>query len=378
MSTATDRPAGLPAAQPRAQLIERYLPREHLTGGQLPKYTDLGLLIISIAVCMAVTALFGSFSLIGSVALGVVVFLVAIWVLAQNVEGTRRATNRLFRYLITGAFVLAVLPLAALMSQVIARGLARLDAGYFTQTMRNVVGPGGGAAHAIVGTLIVTGLATLFSVPVGLFTAIYLVEYGRGLPKQIITFLVDVMTGIPSIVAGLFAYALLSTLFGPSKSGLAGAIALSVLMIPYVVRSSEEIIRLVPDRLREASYALGVTRWRTIVKVVLPTAISGIVSGIILAIARIIGETAPLLVTMGFTDGMVTNPLPFSPGAENPVNPMATLPVFVYYQYSRPLRDQQPYFDRAWTGALVLVMIVMVLNLAGRVVAKRFAPKINR
>ena len=164
-----------------------------------------------------------------------------------------------------------------------------------------------------------------------------------------------------------------STVIGPSKSGLAGAVALTVLMVPYGVRNSDEIIRLVPNSLREASYALGVTRWRTIVKVVLPTSISGIVSGVILAIARIIGETAPLLVTMGFTDSMNTNALP-----TGSMNPMTALPVFVYYEYTRPGRPQQAYFDRAWTGALVLVLIVMILNIIGRYVAKRFAPKINR
>ena len=386
MSLDTTPAATVPADEHRADEVVqaeqaasgRYMPLQHLTAGQLPKFTDLGLLVIMVAVSAAVTALFGNFSLVGSLVLGGALFIVGIFGLANSVEGTRRAVDRVLRYLITGAFLLALVPLVSLLFEVISKGIARLDGAYFTQDMHNVVGAGGGAAHAIMGTLIVTGLATLFSVPVGLFTAIYLVEYGKGWPKRIITFLVDVMTGIPSIVAGLFAYALLSTLLGPSKSGLAGSIALSVLMIPYVVRNSEEIIRLVPNSLREASYALGVTRWRTIVKVVLSTSISGIVSGVILAIARIIGETAPLLVTMGFTDRMVLNPGPYPVGENNPVNPMATLPVFVYYQYSRPLRDQQPYFDRAWTGALVLVLFVMVLNITGRIIAKKFAPKINR
>lgn len=349
----------------------------HLTAGQLPKFTDIGLLVVSIAVFAAVLGLFGVFSLVGTLVGGTLVFLVAIYILARSVEGGRRAINRLARYIVFGAFILALLPLASLLFEVISKGLPRFDLAYFTQSKRNVVGEGGGAGHAINGTLIVTGLATLFSVPIGLFTAIYLVEYGKGWLKRTITFLVDVMTGIPSIVAGLFAYALFSTLLGPgSKSGLAGAISLSVLMIPYVVRNSEEIIRLVPNSLREASFALGVTRWRTIVKVVLPTSISGIVSGVILAIARVIGETAPLLVTMGFTDSMNTNPLPG--GGTGNVNPMTALPVFVYYEYTRPGRPQQAFFDRAWTGALVLVLIVMILNIVGRLVAKRFAPKINR
>ena len=336
-------------------------------------WLPIGLLVISIAVAAAILALFGSFNLVGAIVLGGPLFLIGIFALAFNVEGQRRAVNRVARYVILGAFILALVPLVSLLWEVISKGLPRFDWQFFTQTKRNVVGEGGGAAHAIMGTLIVTGLATVFSVPVGLFTAIYLVEYGKGWPKTVITFLVDVMTGIPSIVAGLFAYALFSTVIGPSKSGLAGAVALTVLMVPYVVRNSEEIIRLVPNSLREASYALGVTRWRTIVKVVLPTSISGIVSGVILAIARIIGETAPLLVTMGFTDSMNTNALP-----TGSMNPMTALPVFVYYEYTRPGRPQQAYFDRAWTGALVLVLIVMILNIIGRYVAKRFAPKINR
>lgn len=347
----------------------------HLTAGQLPKFTDLATLVVSVAVASALLALFGAFSLPAALILGVLLFLVGIYAMAFGVEGQRRAADRLARYIILGAFILALIPLASLLIEVIGKGLPRFDWDYFTMSKRNIVGEGGGASHAITGTLIVTGLATLISVPVGLFTAIYLVEYGSGFLKKAITFLVDVMTGIPSIVAGLFAYALFSTLLGPSKSGLAGAVSLSVLMIPYVVRNSEEIIRLVPNSLREASYALGVRKWRTIVKVVLPTSISGIVSGVILAIARIIGETAPLLVTMGFTDSMNYNPLPTS---GNTVNPMTALPVFVYYEYTRPGRPQDAYFDRAWTGALILVLSVMILNIVGRIIAKRFAPKINR
>ena len=182
------------------------------------------------------------------------------------------------------------------------------------------MGEGGGAYHAIVGTLIITGLAALISVPIGLMTAIYLVEYGTGKLKRAITFLVDVMTGIPSIVAGLFAYALFAVFFGPGvRLGIGGAVALSVLMIPVVVRSSEEILKLVPNELREASLALGVPRWRTIVKVVLPTAAAGLGTGVTLAIARVIGETAPLLVIVGITNG--TNFNPFD-------GRMATLPVF--------------------------------------------------
>jgi phosphate transport system permease protein len=237
--------------------------------------------------------------------------------------------------------------------------------------MRNVIGAGGGAVHAIYGTLYVTGLASLMSIPVGLLTAVYLSEYGRGtaLAKSI-TFFVDVMTGIPSIVAGLFAFALMTLLVGPgAKSGFSGSIALSVLMIPVVVRSSEEILRLVPNELREASYALGVPKWLTIVRIVIPTAISGLVSGVILAVARVIGETAPLLIAAGFTASMNNNPFG---------NPMMTLPVFVYDSFMNPGVPPGPYLERAWTGALALILIVMLLNLAGRLIARRFAPKTGR
>ena len=229
-------------------------------------------------------------------------------------------------------------------------------------------GAGGGAVHAIYGTLIVTGLTTLISVPIGLLCAIYLVEYGQGRRlARSITFFVDVMTGIPSIVAGLFAYALFGVLFGPGTvNGLAGAVALSVLMIPTIVRSAEEYLRLVPHELREASYALGVPKWRTILKIVLPTAMAGIVTGVILAIARVIGETAPLLVTMGYTDSLNVNPT---------AHAMTTLPVFVYYQFMQPGEPAAAYLTRAWTGALTLVVIVMLLNAIGRLVARRFAPK---
>ena len=253
----------------------------------------------------------------------------------------------------------------------LSKGLARLDALFFSSSMRNVVGEGGGAVHAIWGTLIITGLATLISVPIGVLTSIYLVEYGqKGRLAHSIRFFVDVMTGIPSIVAGLFAYTIFSLVMGPgTNNGLAGACALSVLMIPTIVRSTEEMLRLVPNELREASYALGVPKYRTIWRVVLPTSLAGIVTGVVLGIARIIGETAPLLVTAGITASMNLNPL---------ANPMATLPVFVYYEYTTPGADPTPYIDRAWAGALTLILIVMGLNLVGRVIAAKFAPKTGR
>jgi phosphate transport system permease protein len=221
-----------------------------------------------------------------------------------------------------------------------------------------------------MGTLIITALTTLISVPIGLMTAIYLVEYGTGRLKRSITFMVDVMTGIPSIVAGLFAYALFASFLGPGiRLGVVGAVALSVLMIPVVVRSAEEVLKLVPNELREASYALGVPKWRTIVKVVLPTAIAGLGTGVTLAIARVVGETAPLLVTVGITNA--TNFDPFD-------GRMATLPVYAYYQLTQPGVPPEFAIDRAWTAALLLIILVMGLNLVARLISRFFAPKTGR
>ncbi len=224
----------------------------------------------------------------------------------------------------------------------------------------------------------ITLVATIISVPIGLLTSIYLVEYSsKGVFSRAITFLVDVMTGIPpSIVAGLFAAAMMMGFYQATGQsiqkatmGLTAAIALSVLMIPVVVRTTEEMLRVVPNELREASYALGVRKWRTIMQVVIPTAISGIASGVTLAIARVAGETAPILVTAGVA--VQTNWNPFQ-------NWMMTLPVFIYRQLTHPTAPSQPGPSelRAWGGAaLVLILIVMALNGIARFIAWKFAPK---
>lgn len=342
-----------------------------LTSGQLPKYTTLAVLVVSIVVTAGVLSLFGHATPAPVIILGVLVFLVANYVVSRMVEGKRKAADRTATAITTGFFIIALIPLVSLLWETITQGLQRFDLEFFTYSMRNVVGEGGGAIHAIWGTVIITGLATLISVPIGLMTAIYLVEYGgKSRLANSIRFFVDVMTGIPSIVAGLFAYTIISLLLGPNtKIGLSGAIALSVLMIPTVVRSTEEMLRLVPNELREASYALGTPKWRTIVKIVLPTSLAGIITGVVLAIARIIGETAPLLVAAGVSASLNTNPVD---------GPMATLPVFVYYQYTQPGIPPDPYIARAWAGALTLILIVMGLNLIGRLIAWRFAPKAGR
>jgi phosphate transport system permease protein len=352
--------------------ITHRLGSETLTAGRLPKATIPVAIAASAVLGYALAVLASGTANIGlAILFAFLVFLVTVEITTRVVEGARQAADRRAGNLIAGAFLLALVPLGSVTLEAVSNGLARFDLAFFTQSMRNVVGEGGGAVHAIYGTLYVTGMATLISVPIGLLTAIYLAEYGvRSRLSKSITFFVDVMTGVPSIVAGLFAYALMGLLLGPgTRSGLAGSIALSVLMIPVVVRSCEELLRLVPNELREAAYALGVPKWLTIVRVVIPTAISGIISGIILAIARVIGETAPLLIASGFTASLNNNIF---------ANPMMTLPVFVYDSYAHPGTDVQVYWDRAWAGALTLILIVMILNLVGRLIARRFAPKTGR
>jgi phosphate transport system permease protein len=302
---------------------------------------------------------------------GIIFFTLGLFGLAVRVEGRRRAVDRLATILVTLAFFIALTPLISLVITVVSKGAVRFDVDFFTLSMRNVVGEGGGAAHAIIGTLIMTLAASIISVPIGLLTSIYIVEYGTGkrLAKWI-TFFVDVMTGIPSIVAGLFAYALFEILLGPgTRVGISGSAALAVLMIPIVVRSSEEMLRLVPNELREAAYALGVPKWLTILKVVLPTSIAGITTGIMLAIARVMGETAPLLVAAGFSNDFNFNIFE---------DRMQSLPNFVYYSYIAQGSIPEAYLNRAWAGALTLILIVMVLNLGARLIARTFAPKLGR
>ncbi|PDQ35714.1 MAG: phosphate ABC transporter, permease protein PstA [Candidatus Lumbricidophila eiseniae] len=319
----------------------------------------------------AASGLTTGFNIVGAVFLGTVLFDVLLYLFSRRVEGPRRAKDRLITSLVTTAFIIALLPLISLAWIVMSDGIARFDPTFFTQSMRNITGGGGGALHAIIGTLLVTLLAALISVPIGLLTSIYLVEYGRGMLARGITFFVDVMTGIPSIVAGLFAYALFALFAGPAiRSGFMGSVALSVLMIPVVVRSSEEILRLVPNELREASYALGVPKWLTILKIVLPTSLAGLTTGVTLAIARVIGETAPLLIVCGFTTSMNYDVVE---------DRMMTLPVFVFTQYTQAAgADAQAAVERAWAGALTLIIIVMLLNLIARLIARAFAPKSGR
>lgn len=352
--------------------------REHLrlTSGHLPGWAPWAILaasgVITALVFGVLAIAAGSeFSIAGWAVVTALVYLVLITAISSLVEGRRKGVDRLVTGVVVTAFAVAMVPLVSVAWTVLSNGVAALSAEFLSSSMRNVVGEGGGILHAIVGTLLITLAAAVISIPIGIFTAIYLVEYGAG--KRLangITFLVDVMTGIPSIVAGLFAYALFALFFGPGiRMGIMGSIALAVLMIPVVVRSSEEMLRLVPNELREASYALGVPKWLTISKVVLPTSIAGITTGVMLSISRVIGETAPLLLTAGVTASMNYDLFE---------GRMMTLPVFAYSQYMNQGIPASAYIDRAWGAALVLILIVMLLNLIARIVAKVFSPKLGR
>jgi phosphate transport system permease protein len=338
-----------------------------LTGSRLPRFATP----IALVVGLAAAALLGlslHWNVAGIVVVGVLLYLVVISTWSRIVENGRAATDRLVTSLIWSALGIAFIPLVSVLYKAIDKGAPQINGKFLTWTMRNVIDGPGGIYHAIIGTLLITLAATVISVPIGLLSAIYLVEYGQdSRMARWIRFLVDVMTGIPSIVAGLFAYALFSLIFGPgTQMGLAGGVALSLLMIPIVVRSTEEMLKLVPHDLREASYALGVPKWKTIVRVVLPTSLAGIITGVTLAIARVIGETAPLLIVCGATDSL--NYSLFS-------GQMASLPVFIYSSYTQPGTPPAVLQNMAWGAALVLIIIVMALNLIARIAGRVFAPK---
>jgi phosphate transport system permease protein len=271
----------------------------------------------------------------------------------------RRVRDRLATIWMVGALAIAVVPLALVVGYVLVKGLGILNWAWFTErvSVRSRVA-GGGMAPAIYGTLVITGMAALMAIPLGILGAIYLHEYGGpGRLPRLIRFMSDVMTGVPSIVMGLFVYTAWTLRFGLSAFG--GALALACLMLPIVIRSSEEMLRLVPDELRHASYALGNRKWRTIVTVVLPSAVGGITSGAMLAVARAAGETAPLLFTIGAA--RVVNPKLFE-------GPTTALSVQIFGNAQNPFAAAQ---DRAWGAALTLVVIVFVLTLAARVVSSR-------
>lgn len=288
----------------------------------------------------------------------------------QGVSMRRKLANHLATVLVTLSLLVALVPLAWVLYSVIVRGWGALtSATWFTNSQAGMTTfiAGGGAYHAIVGTVLQGLVCSLISIPIGVMVGVYLVEYGGGTRLgKVTTFMVDILTGVPSIVAALFIYALWVATLGFGRSGFAVSLSLVLLMIPVIVRATEEMLRIVPMDLREASYALGVPKWKTIVRIVIPTALSGIVTGIMLALARVMGETAPLLILVGYAQAMNFDMF----GGF-----MGSLPGMMYDQISAGAGANPVPTDRLWGAALTLILLIALLNVGARAVAKLFAPK---
>ncbi len=349
---------------------ETLIPAASLKAHRLPRWVPWAIGVVSAAIAYLVIYVGGQLrgGITMTVITAAVLFLIILGATAFSVEGSRVARNRVFTAAIYMACALAALPLIYLVKTLIDNGLDRFDAEFFTHSMRDITpfDGGGGAYHAIIGTIEQVVIAAIITVPLGVGCAIYMVEYGKGRLVKIVQFFVDVMTGIPSIVAGLFILSfwviIVSPTFNngrPGYSGFAAALALSVLMLPTITRSSEEMLRLVPSELREGAYALGIPKWKTIVKIVLPTAAAGIVTGVMLAVARAAGETAPVLLVAGGTDSINYNP--FHGNQES-------LAVYIYDQARLATKFGAP---RAWSAALTLVLIVLALTIAAKLLARR-------
>jgi phosphate transport system permease protein len=288
----------------------------------------------------------------------------ADWILQRAVSPRRRFFNGLATTWMVGSLLLALVPVAVIALYVVSKGARIISWSFLTKDIPiQTQNAGGGIGPAIVGTLVITGVAALISIPLGVLASIYLNEYGgQSRLAKTIRFMSDVMSGVPSIVMGLFIATIwVSAGLHFGYSGLAGSLALAVLMLPIVIRSSEEMLKLVPLELRQASDALGARRWRTVMSVVLPAALPGIVSGAMLAVARAAGETAPLLFTIGVTTAVNANPL-------HGTN--TTLSQEIWFNAQTPFKAS---IDRAWGAALTLIVIVFVLTVIARVVSSKVA-----
>ena len=277
------------------------------------------------------------------------------------ISASRKIKNRVAEILFAAAFLIAMVPLVWLLYTVISRGYrAVITADWWGKSLAGVLPEqfAGGVYHAIYGTIIQAAIAAVLAVPLGVMAAVYLVEYGRGWFARTTTFMVDILAGVPSIVAALFIFALWIATMGLPQSALAVALALVLLMLPVVVRNTEEMLKLVPDELREASYALGVPKWKTIVRIVVPTALPGMISGILLALARVIGETAPVLVLVGYARSINYDPLDGN---------MASLPLLIYTELINPEAAGR---QRVWGAALTLIIIVAALYIAAAFVIR--------
>ena len=268
----------------------------------------------------------------------------------------RKVADLLVRSACVAATAIAILPLGLVLWYVAARGVAGIDLDFFRELPKPVGETGGGMANGLVGTLELVGLACAFGIPPGVLAGIYLAEFGGSRFAKLVRFSADVMSGVPSITVGIFVYALI-VLRTKTFSAYAGGVALAVLMLPTVTRTTEELLRLVPEALREAALGLGVPKWRATLRVVLRTAAPGIATGIMLAVARVAGETAPLLFT-AFNNSF------WSAGLNQPT---ASLPVQIYTYAVSPYDD---WHKKAWAAALVLVGLVLILNVSARLLVR--------
>ncbi|MDJ0413801.1 phosphate ABC transporter permease PstA [Rhodococcus opacus] len=279
----------------------------------------------------------------------------------QGVGVRRRIIDLTATVLVTLAVLVALVPLVWVLITAVIKGIPALtSATWFTHSLSGLTSSaaGGGIYHALIGTILQGIVCAVLSIPLGLFVAIYLVEYAdrKSRLAKLTTFMVDILSGVPSIVAALFIYALWIATFGFPKSGFAVALALVLLMVPVVVRSTEEMLRIVPQDLREASYALGVPKWKTIAKIVLPTALPGIITGVMLALARVMGETAPLLILVGYAPFINFNLF----GGE-----MGTLPGVMVAEMNNPTDAGT---NRIWGAALTLILLIAILNILAKVI----------
>lgn len=284
----------------------------------------------------------------------------------QPISRLRKTRNHLATGFVTIAFVIALIPLVWVLYTVISRGYeAIISDRWFTHSLSGVMPEqfAGGVYHALYGSIVQGVMCAIIAIPIGMLAGIYLAEYGRGWLARAVTFTVDILSGLPSIVAALFIFALWITVFGFAQSAFAVSLALVLLMLPIVIRSTEEMFRLVPDELREASYALGVPKWKTIVKIVLPTAFSGMVTGMFLAMARVLGETAPVLVLVGYSRSINYNVFDGN---------MASLPLTVMDELLNP---EPAGVARMWGAALTLILLVMLFNLAAALLSRLSAVK---
>jgi phosphate transport system permease protein len=296
----------------------------------------------------------------GAVLIWYAAFIVIYRSVARAVHGHLVATDRVMTVVFSTGAALAFIPLVMIIVFVVSKGLKYLTTGFFTQTLESV-GPqdkGGGAFHSIVGTLEQVGLAAAFAIPLAILTAVYLNEV-KGRMARGVRFVIDSMSGLPSIVAGLFVYSFWVVELGKGFSGFAGSMALVVLFIPTVTRASEEMLRIVPDSLREASLALGAPQWKTVLKVVLPNSRTGLISAAILGTARAIGETAPMVLTVLGSSALNWNV--FSQNQDD-------LPLFILKLIRSPNETQ---IARAWTAALVLVVLVLLLFTLARLLGRQ-------